>query len=184
MAAGARIHTFVIGASAGGVEALRGLVEALPEDFPAAILIVLHLAPSGTSVLPQILERAGTLEARQATDQCRVEGGCIYVAPPDYHLLVEDGHALLDHGPRVNGHRPAVDNLFRAAANAYGPNVAGIVLSGVLDDGTAGLMAIKRGGGVTLAQVRPKPSMTRCRGRRSSSCTPTSSGASPSSPPR
>lgn len=152
MAADARIHTFVAGASAGGVEALRGLAAALPAEFPAAILVVLHLAPSGTSVLPQILQRAGPLDARQAVDRGPLEGGCIYVAPPDYHLLVEDGHALLDHGPRINGHRPAVDNLFRSAAVAYGKGVAGIVLSGVLDDGAAGLMAIKQRGGMTLAQ--------------------------------
>jgi two-component system chemotaxis response regulator CheB len=131
---------------------LRELVRPLPADFPGVLLVVLHLAPSGTSVLPQILQRAAELEAQQAVDGTELKGGCIYVAPPDQHLLVEDGHMRLDHGPRVNGHRPAIDALFRSAANAYGPGTAGIVLSGVLDDGTAGLMAIKRGGGMTFVQ--------------------------------
>jgi two-component system, chemotaxis family, protein-glutamate methylesterase/glutaminase len=147
-----RIHTFVIGASAGGVEALRDLVAALPDGFPGVLLVVLHLAPTATSVLPQILSRAGSLESHAAVDGGSLEGGCIYVAPPDYHLLVEDGCSRLDHGPRVNGHRPAVDNLFQSAAAAYGAGVCGIVLSGVLDDGAEGLMAIKRAGGLTLVQ--------------------------------
>jgi two-component system chemotaxis response regulator CheB len=146
------VHTVAIGASAGGIEALRSLVAQLPVDFPAAVLVVLHLPPKGTSVLPQILARAGALPAAAAEDGAAVEGGRVYVAPPDCHLLVEDGHLRLDHGVRMNGHRPAIDPLFRSVADAYGPAGAGVVLSGVLDDGTAGLMAIKQAGGVTLAQ--------------------------------
>lgn len=146
------VHTVAIGASAGGIEALRNLVAALPVDFQAAVLVVLHLPPKGTSVLPQILSRAGALKAITAEDGMPAEGGCIYVAPPDCHLLAEDGVVRLDHGPRANGHRPAVDPLFRSVAEAYGAAGAGVVLSGVLDDGTAGLMAIKRAGGMTLAQ--------------------------------
>jgi two-component system, chemotaxis family, protein-glutamate methylesterase/glutaminase len=152
VAAGRHIHTFAVGASAGGVETLRDLVALLPGDFPAVILVVLHLPPSGTSVLPQILQRAGTLSACHAQEGARLAGGCIYVAPPDCHLLVEGGHARLDHGPPVNGHRPAIDSLFDSAAQAYDGGVAGIVLSGVLDDGSAGLMSIKRHGGLTLVQ--------------------------------
>jgi two-component system, chemotaxis family, protein-glutamate methylesterase/glutaminase len=146
-----RIHTVVLGASAGGIEALRGLIAQLPGDFPAAVCVVLHLA-RGPSVLPQILTRAGALPAVQAQDGMEAKGGRIYVAPPDCHLLVEDGTLRLDNGPRVNGHRPAIDTLFRSAAAAYGTSAAGVVLSGVLDDGTAGLMAIKRAGGMTLVQ--------------------------------
>jgi two-component system chemotaxis response regulator CheB len=146
------VHTAAVGASAGGIEALRSLVAQLPPDFPAAVLVVLHLPPKGTSVLPQILARAGALPAVTAEDGAAVEGGRVYVAPPDRHLLVEHGHLRLDHGTRTNGHRPAIDPLFRSVANEYGPAGAGVVLSGVLDDGTAGLMAIKQAGGVTLAQ--------------------------------
>jgi two-component system, chemotaxis family, protein-glutamate methylesterase/glutaminase len=148
----ARVHTVAIGASAGGIEALRDLVAALPGDFPAALLVVLHLPPDANSVLPQILSRAGSLRAVQAEDGAALGGGTIAVAPPDAHLLVEDGRVRLEHGPRINGHRPAIDPLFRSVADAYGAAAAGVVLSGVLDDGTAGLMAIKRAGGVTFAQ--------------------------------
>ena len=147
-----RVHVVAIGASAGGIEALRNLVGTLPESFPAAVLVVLHLPTHGTSVLPQILARAGALPAVQATDGLVLEGGQIYVGPPDCHLLVDNGTVCLDRGPRINGHRPAVDPLFRSVADSYGPSGAGVVLSGVLDDGTAGLMAIKQAGGTTLAQ--------------------------------
>jgi two-component system chemotaxis response regulator CheB len=147
-----RVHVVAVGASAGGIEALRNLVGALPADFPAAVLVVLHLPTHGTSVLPQILDRAGGLPAVQATDGLPLAGGQIYVAPPDCHLLVSKGGICLEHGARVNGHRPAVDPLFRSVADAYGVHGAGVVLSGVLDDGTAGLMAIKQSGGMTLAQ--------------------------------
>jgi two-component system chemotaxis response regulator CheB len=146
------IQIVTIGASAGGIEALRGLVAALPADFAAAVVVVLHLAPKATSVLPQILTRAGALDAVAAEDGMPLEGGTIYVAPPDCHVLVEVGALRLDHGPRSNGHRPAIDPLFRSAARAYGAAAAGVVLSGVLDDGTAGLMAIKQVGGLTLVQ--------------------------------
>jgi two-component system, chemotaxis family, protein-glutamate methylesterase/glutaminase len=147
-----RIHAVVVGASAGGVEALKALVGALPADFPAVVLVVLHLAPTATSLLPQILGRAGSLPASHAEDSVPMEGGHVYVAPPNQHLLVDDGHLRLDRGPRVNGHRPAVDALFRSAAASFGSGTAGVVLSGVLDDGTAGLLAIKRVGGLTFVQ--------------------------------
>jgi two-component system chemotaxis response regulator CheB len=148
----ARVQVVAVGASAGGIEALRHLVAGLPGDFPAAVLVVLHLPPKGTSVLPQILARAGALEASAAVDGEIAVGGHIYVAPPDCHLLVDGGSLHLDHGPKVNGHRPAIDPLFASVADAFGSAAAGVVLSGVLDDGTAGLMAIKRAGGATLAQ--------------------------------
>jgi two-component system chemotaxis response regulator CheB len=124
----------------------------LPEGFPPALLVVLHLAPTATSALPQILERAGRLTAKHAEDGEPIEPGHIYVAPPNAHLLVRNGQCVLDPGPRVNGHRPAIDSLFRSTAETYGSHAAGIVLSGVLDDGTAGLLAIKRAGGATFVQ--------------------------------
>lgn len=116
------------------------------------MLVVLHVAPIATSVLPQILTRAGALEARHAEDGMAMDGGSIYVAPPDRHLLVNDGRLQIDVGPRVNGHRPAIDPLFSSAAHTYGGGAAGVILSGVLDDGTAGLMMIKRHGGMTFVQ--------------------------------
>lgn len=146
------IHTTVVGASAGGVEALRSLVAELPRDYSGALLVVLHVAPLGTSVLPQILSRSGELIATHAEDREEIQAGRIYVAPPDKHLLVSDGILSLDRGPKINGHRPAVDSLFRTAADAWGHNAVGVVLSGVLDDGTAGLLAIKRRGGLAFVQ--------------------------------
>lgn len=142
----------VVGASAGGVEALRAVVENLPGDLNAAVFVVLHLAPSGTSVLPQILERAGRLRAVHASDGEKFERSVIYIAPPDRHMRFSDGRVMLDRGPRENGHRPAVDPMFRSAAETFGGRVIGVVLSGVLDDGAAGLVAVKEGGGATLVQ--------------------------------
>ena len=141
-----------IGASAGGVEALRQLAASLPPELPAAVLVVLHVLPTGTSVLPHILGRAGPLPAGSARHGERLERGRIYVAPPDHHLLLWDGRVQLTHGPRENGHRPSLDPLFRSAARAYGERVIGIVLSGTLDDGTAGLRMIHEVGGATIAQ--------------------------------
>jgi two-component system chemotaxis response regulator CheB len=142
----------VVGASAGGVEALGKLAATLPQEVPAAILVVLHVLATGTSVLPSILARAGPLPATSARHGERIERGHIHVAPPDHHLLVADGRTQLTHGPRENGHRPAVDALFRSAARAYGDRVIGVVLSGTLDDGTAGLRMVQECGGTTLVQ--------------------------------
>jgi two-component system, chemotaxis family, protein-glutamate methylesterase/glutaminase len=141
----------VIGASAGGVEALKNLMRALPADFGAPVLVVLHVPASG-SVLPQILDRAGPLRASHAEDGELLEPGHIYVAPPDCHLVVDDGVASLNRGRHENGHRPAIDPLFRTAAAACGERAAGVILSGALDDGTVGLLAIKDAGGTTLVQ--------------------------------
>jgi len=142
----------VIGASAGGVEALSELVPTIPHDIPAVILIVLHIPPWNKSNLPQILERQGTLPVSHAKDQEPIEKGHIYVAPPDHHLLVENGRTVLWRGPRENRFRPAINTLFRAAAGAYGPRVTGVVLSGALDDGSAGSWWIQRYGGVVIVQ--------------------------------
>lgn len=142
----------VVGASAGGVEVLSQLVRGLPANLPAAIFVVLHISPNGPSVLPNILNRRSALNALHPKDGDPILHGRIYVAPPDRHLLVKRGHIQVAHGPKENRHRPAIDPLFRTAARAYGARVVGIVLSGALDDGTAGLMAIKNKGGVAIAQ--------------------------------
>ncbi len=142
----------VVGGSAGSVEPLITLIGCLPEDLPAAVLVVVHTSPEARSHLPEILSRAGRLEARHGVDGEAIEAGRIYVAPPDHHLLVGRGHIHLSRGPREDGHRPAVDPLFRSAAQAFGPRVTGVVLSGAADDGAAGLVMIKRRGGVAVVQ--------------------------------
>jgi two-component system, chemotaxis family, protein-glutamate methylesterase/glutaminase len=145
-------YLIVVGASAGGVQALCELVAGLPPDLPAAVLVVLHVAPHGHSALPAILARSGRLPACHPADGEAIRPGRIYVAPPDLHLMVEDGHLQLSRQASENGHRPAVDILFRTAARAYGPRVVGVVLTGNLDDGTAGLATIKRCGGRAVVQ--------------------------------
>jgi two-component system chemotaxis response regulator CheB len=142
----------VIGASAGGVEALKILVSGLPPDLPSAIFIILHVPDNGTSMLPNILSRSGPLPAFHPKDGQAIEPGNIYVAPPDSHMLIKRGYVRLTRGPKENGHRPAVDPLFRTAARTYGKRVVGVVLSGTLDDGTAGVMAIKERNGLAIAQ--------------------------------
>ena len=141
-----------IGASAGGVEALSRIVCGLPPDLSASIFIVLHVSPNSPSLLPVILNRNGPLHAAHAQDGEAIRRGCIYVAPPDHHLLVKRGYLRVTRGPRENSSRPAIDPLFRTAALAYSERVVGVVLSGNLDDGTAGLGAIKARGGLTIVQ--------------------------------
>ncbi|HEU4628992.1 MAG TPA: chemotaxis protein CheB, partial [Gemmatimonadaceae bacterium] len=142
----------VIGASADGVEALQEVISRLPADLPAAVLVVLHVASGAPSVLPRILDRRAALGVSHARDGEPIVPGHVFVAPPDFHLLVKDGRLKLLRGPRENGVRPAVDPLFRSAADAYGPAVVGVVLSGTLDDGTLGLGMIKRAGGLAVVQ--------------------------------
>lgn len=142
----------VIGASSGGVEALRELVAGLPPDLPAALFVVLHFPEGTSSALARILDRSGPLAAVNPEDGEAFEPGRIYVARPGFHLLIEAGRVRLARGPKENRHRPAVDPLFRTAALACGPRVVGVVLSGARDDGTAGMAAIKRRGGVVVVQ--------------------------------
>ena len=142
----------VIGASAGGVWTLQQLVQGFPAHLPAAIFIVVHTSPRYPSFLPHILQKSGKLPAVHAVDGAEIEPGCLYVAPPDRHLLVKAEHMRVVLGPKENRFRPAIDPLFRTAALAYGKRVVGVVLSGALDDGTAGLVEIKEQGGVAIAQ--------------------------------
>ena len=142
----------VVGASAGGVEALRAMVSGLPINLRASVLVVLHMPAGGTSALPAILSRAGPLPARIARDGEPLEQGRIYVARPDHHMLVVNRAVALSHGPTENGHRPAINATFRSAAIACGGAVTGVLLSGVLDDGVAGLLAIAGQGGRTVVQ--------------------------------
>jgi two-component system chemotaxis response regulator CheB len=143
----------VIGASAGGVEALTHVVRALPRGFPASIFVVCHYPPGGKSVLPSILSRSGPLLATFPGDGEPFNPGQIYVAPPDRHLLLEPGGLMrLTRGPRENRHRPAVDPLFRSAARNYGERVIGVVLTGALYDGAAGLMAVRAERGLAVVQ--------------------------------
>jgi two-component system, chemotaxis family, protein-glutamate methylesterase/glutaminase len=143
----------VIGSSAGGVSALVELCSQLSPDFPATIFIAQHVSPAGTSILPEILHRAGPLPAQSPADGQRFETGHIYVAAPDHHMLVRPGNRILmRRGPFENRSRPAVNALFRSAALAYGGRVIGLVLTGLLDDGTDGLIAIKAAGGTSVIQ--------------------------------
>jgi two-component system chemotaxis response regulator CheB len=132
----------LIGASAGGVEAISAIVAGFPRDLRAAVLIVLHVS-RGRSVLPEILTRAGRLPATHPNDGERIQYGRIYVAPPDHHMTIEGDAVRITHGPSENGVRPAVDPLFRSAARAFGSRVVAIVATGSLDDGTAGMAAFR-----------------------------------------
>ena len=142
----------VIGASAGGVEALQTVVGSLPPELPAAVFVVLHLYPRSESFLPGILSRAGALHAVHPQDGDPIEKGRIYVAPPDHHLLVERDHIHVGTGPKEQHQRPCINVTFRSAALAYGERVSAVVLTGQLDDGAAGLWEVKRRGGVAIVQ--------------------------------
>jgi len=142
----------VIGASAGGFEAFKTIIKDLPANFNASIFIVWHMSPDVRGILPQVLNRISTIYAAHAYDKEKIKPNRIYIAPPDHHLLVEEGKVRITHGPKENRFRPAVDPLFRSAAYAYGNRVIGVILSGALDDGTAGLWAVKQCGGIAVAQ--------------------------------
>jgi two-component system, chemotaxis family, protein-glutamate methylesterase/glutaminase len=142
----------VIGASAGGINAVRTLLNNLPETIPAAIFVVVHTSPSGPGMLATVLNRATRLTVETPEGPSAIRDGYVYVAPPDYHLIIDGDRVRLSHGPREHRFRPAVDPLFRTAAEHYGPRTIGVVLSGHMADGTHGLIVIKDAGGVTMAQ--------------------------------
>ncbi len=142
----------VIGTSAGGLKALTAIVSELPSDLAASVLVVQHLSPDHPSILPRILADVGRLPAEHPVDGTPLHHGRIYVAPPDHHLLVTQGVLRVVRGPKENRFRPSIDALFRSAAVACGPAVVGVVLTGALSDGTIGLQAIRRRGGVTIVQ--------------------------------
>ena len=152
----------VIGASAGGVQALSALVADLSPNLPAAVFIVLHLSANVPSLLPGILGRECRLEVAHAVDGESIRRRRVYVAPPDHHLIIEDGRTRLVHGPKENLHRPSIDALFRSAARWAGPRVIGVVLTGARDDGKVGMRAVQQRGGITIVQdplEAPFPSM-------------------------
>lgn len=154
----------VIGSSAGGVVALQELVARLPADCMASFFVVQHVSANGRSILPTILSHAGPLKAKHPHDGEPIAAGMIYVAPPDHHLLLEDKHILIKRGPKENRFRPSIDALFRSAAYTFGSRVIGVVLTGLLDDGTSGMWSIKRQGGVGIIQEPEEalyPSMPR-----------------------
>jgi two-component system chemotaxis response regulator CheB len=142
----------VIGSSAGGIKALGAVLAKLPADIAATIFIVQHLGPNSPRILPRILGELCSLPTSHPVDGEEFHTGNIYIAPPDYHLLVEDGCVRVVRGPEENRFRPAIDALFRSAARSYGPRVLAVLLTGNLDDGTVGLQAIKKRGGMVIVQ--------------------------------
>jgi two-component system, chemotaxis family, protein-glutamate methylesterase/glutaminase len=143
----------VIGGSAGALDPLRRLVADIPPDFSAAIFVANHVPPDSVSALPHILTRSGALFATHAIDQAPVSPGRIIVAPPDHHLTLQDGVMRVDQGPLENNHRPSIDVLFRSAAISFKSAVCAILLSGTLDDGAAGIVAVHEAGGATFVQA-------------------------------
>src|SRR5262245_19915618 len=142
----------VVGASAGGLPALRTILGDLPAELPMAVLIVVHSSPDHPGGLAEVLNRGSTYPVTYARDGTEISYGHVYVAPPDFHLTTDDGRLAVRHGPRENRFRPAVDPLFRSAAESHGERVIAVVLSGSLDDGTHGLAVVKSHGGVAIVQ--------------------------------
>jgi two-component system chemotaxis response regulator CheB len=151
-----------IGGSAGSFEALKEIVRSFPPDLPAAVFVVIHLSPRTRSYLPEILQKESLMLVVPASEAAPIRKGTIYVAPPDRHLIVSQGHIHLSRGPKEGLQRPSINVAFRSAAAAYGNRVIGVLLSGMLDDGAAGIWEIGRRGGVTIVQdpsEAPFPSM-------------------------
>jgi len=160
----ARRNVIVIGSSQGGLDPLRQLINGLPSDLKASLFIVRHIATTDDNYLTKILHKDSSLPVKSAEHNVPFAEGTIYVAPADTHLLIDAKNMILSRGPRENLCRPAIDPLFRSAAACFGPRVVGIILSGELDDGTSGLIAIKKGGGIAIVQdpeTAASPSMPR-----------------------
>ncbi len=151
-----------MGTSAGGTPALLEIVSTLPANFPGSIFIVQHFPPYAPSHLPSILSSAGYLKALHPEDGEPIESGTIYIAPPGHDMLLEPGKILVTNGPKENQFRPSIDALFRSAAYVYGPKTIGVILSGILNDGTSGLWTVQRLGGMTVVQAPRKPNSRRC----------------------
>jgi two-component system chemotaxis response regulator CheB len=149
---GSAFAVIAIGGSAGAFEPLKRIISGLPDGLPAAVFVTTHTSPDSISAVPHILARAGALFATHALDRAPIAPGRIIVAPPDFHLSLENGVMRVTKGPKENGSRPSIDVLFRSAAAQYGPAVCGILLSGTLDDGVAGLREIRANAGLTIVQ--------------------------------
>lgn len=150
---GAKLRAVVIGASSGALEALSIILPALPQDYPLAILVVVHIPPDKDSLLATILGAKCRMKVHEAEDKEPVEPGNIYIAPPGYHLLVEQDATLsLSNEEEIHYSRPSIDVLFEAAADAYGEELIGVILSGANDDGAAGLQAVAEAGGIAIVQ--------------------------------
>ncbi|MGN7786158.1 chemotaxis protein CheB [Niabella sp. 22666] len=149
---GEKERIIVVGGSAGGVKALRAFVKGLPADFMSPVFIAWHMSPDASGILPELLGNLTSLKVAHALDYEPIAPGRIYVAPPDHHLLIEQGHVRVTRGPKENRFRPAIDPLFRSAAYAYRNRVIGVIVSGALDDGVAGLWTIKNNGGISIVQ--------------------------------
>ena len=147
-----RRNIVVVGASAGGFDAIQRFIGGFSSNLEVTILIVWHLSPEVVGVLPRVLTKEYGHFASNAIDGDPIEPGRIYVAPADYHMLVERGRLRVTKGPKENRFRPAIDPLFRSAAITYGPRVIGVILTGALDDGASGLWAVKSFGGVAIVQ--------------------------------
>lgn len=143
----------VIGASAGGVQALSCILPSLPTDFPSPVLVVIHVPPRKDNALVELFANKCAIAVKEAEDKEPLSGGTVYFAPPDYHLLVETESSLaLSSDETVNHSRPAIDVLFETAADAFGPRLTGIILTGANNDGAAGLKAVGRAGGLAIVQ--------------------------------
>ena len=142
----------ILGASRGGLHAIGAVLSALPAGFGVPVLVIQHRAEEEGGRLEQLLDRCGPLTVREVDDKTPLSPGCVHLAPPGYHVLVEDGHLALSTEGRVSHSRPSLDVAFETAAEAFGPALIGVVLTGANEDGAAGLAAVRRRGGIGIVQ--------------------------------